>query len=140
MKVNMRTAIEKIPQDIRKKIIGFEYESDDETLEDLEGMISEAEACKSLEFFKLEYDYDTHEMTVPDNFDVDKAAEIISCYLELVDNNPAQWDHETEIQHRAILYDVYTFEHRGADDGTYDYAGSFVLKILDVIKAGILSA
>ncbi len=113
---------------------GMKDDTDDEIFEQFEHMIDEAIICEGLSFFNISYNPQLHQLIIPKGFDHVRATNIVNCYLEIVENDGEQWNHEEEIQYQARLYDAHTFKHRGADDGTFDYAGSYMLEIFDMIS------
>jgi hypothetical protein len=92
-------------------------------------IIDEAAAVQALEFFDIDYNSDDDTLTVPEDFDYKEALSVVSNYFDSLDKV------EPILSERAKAYDEHTKPHRGADDGTYDYAGTYVLSILDIIKA-----
>lgn len=109
---------------------------DNEHCEDhafFEYLCEEAQPTKALEFFKLEFDRDTHSISVPDEFDFDKAIETVNQYLQDVDEL-GDWG-ESQPTDDSNEYNEYTKDSRGADDGTLDYAGTYVISILSVLQA-----
>ena len=108
---------------------------DIEDIEDLMGYIGEAEATMGLDFFHITVDTDDPSINnwvinIPDNFNIPQAIDIINEYLELVENTSTP----TSTSLQAIRYDKHTEPYRGADDGTFDYAGTYMLLILDALK------
>ena len=103
-----------------------------ESVEDhamLEHLLAEARACNALEFFEIEYDHEKRTVAFPDAFDFEEALETVNQYFNHLD------DDEAEYGERAKQYDEHTESARGADDGTYDYAGTYVISILSIFKA-----
>ena len=116
--------------------------------DDIIGLIEEADAVHALEFFGItvEYSYppnlayNPHRtppslaiLSIPNNFDPIVASQVISTYLTIIDDLPPVPDTPLIITLQAYQYDEHTRPHRGADDGTYDYAGSYPLTIFDFI-------
>lgn len=123
---------------------------DIESTDDIIALIEEADAVHALEFFGItvEYSYPTPNynphrtppslaiLSIPNNFDPIVASQVVSTYLDLVDDIPTDPDNQPPspvIIQQAHSYDIHTRPHRGADDGTYDYAGSYPLTIFDFI-------
>lgn len=121
---------------------------------DLRGILGESESCKSWEFFNITVNWDEEYIELPGDFNAKHASKVIRTYLDIVDGNPIFITNHITDNDRAILdevfkyinivthdewdeaksYDNHTSEHRGADDGTYDYAGSFVEGILAILE------
>lgn len=90
-------------------------------------------------------------LSIPNNFDPIVASRVVSRYLDIVeyDTSPIPSptptpettpqsllddpDFNQVINLQAHQYNVHTYPHRGADDGTFDYAGSYPLTIFDFI-------
>ena len=125
--------------DIRK-IDNKIYESENiDDMENFEYLIEEAAGTNALEFFDIEYNRDSKILSIPDDFDSNKASDIVNCYFAFVNENSEEVDaFAIEIQDQAKEYDEYTRDSRGADDGTFDYAGTFVMSIIEVIKQASL--
>jgi len=119
--------------------------------DDIIGLIEEADAVHALEFFGItvEYSYPTTNynphrtppslaiLSIPNNFDPITSSQVVSTYLDIVDDIPPDPDNQPPspvIIQQAYSYDEHTRPHRGADDGTYDYAGSYPLTIFDFIQ------
>lgn len=92
-----------------------------------QSFIAEANACKSLEFFNIKFTDDENTLIIPDGFNVNDALNIIDGYLNIVNKRECN-------NSESYLYDEYTKPYRGCDDGTFDYAGSFVSIIFETIK------
>ncbi len=97
-------------------------------------ILGEAEAVFALDYFGIHVDLEALIVKTNDAFDVDRAIEVVNCYLDIVE------EEDTSLYTKSIIseaedYNAYTRPHRGADDGTFDYAGTYVLAILDLIKA-----
>ena len=117
-------------------------------VDDIIGLIEEADAVHALEFFGIttEYSYPTPNynphrtppslaiLSIPNNFDPIVASQVVSTYLTIIDDLPPVPDTPLVIILQAHSYDIHTRPHRGADDGTYDYAGSYPLTIFDYIQ------
>jgi hypothetical protein len=119
-----------------KDILRSASESNREWLGDTDnvaGVINEAEECKSWEFFEIEVDYNAQEIIVPDNFNAEETLQVICCYLDIVEGNDTD-DYASDIVAKAQAYDEFTVNYRGADDGTYDYAGTYVISILEAVN------
>ena len=63
------------------------------------------------------------------SLDFDEALEVVNEYFDNLDVEDYIYT-----SHRAKAYDEHTAPHRGADDGTYDYAGTYVISILCVLQ------
>jgi len=100
-----------------------------ETLEYFEYLLAEASPTRGLAFFNISYDKESKTLTIPDEIDLAEAIEVVNEYLAIVEEEIAP------MPGRAVDYDRYTRPFRGADDGTFDYAGTFVISILCVIQA-----
>lgn len=116
-------------------------------VDDIIGLIEEADAVHALEFFGItvEYSYPTPNynphrtppslaiLSIPNNFDPITSSQVVSTYLTIIDEELIPTDTPPVIVQQAHSYDEHTRPHRGADDGTYDYAGSYPLTIFDFI-------
>ena len=108
---------------------------DQEQCEDIayfEYLCEESNAVNALEFFEIIWDPDKHSISIPEAFDFEDAIKTVNDYLEYVEEDSVQ-----EAEHfnpRSKLYDEHTESSRGADDGTFDYAGTFVISILCVLQ------
>lgn len=105
-----------------------------EDVNDLIGIIGEADACHSLDFFGITIDttQDDYILNILDDLDIPDAINIISAYLNIVEDNQQQIRPSTFAS--AVKYDEHTEPYRGADDGTFDYAGTYMLIILEAIQ------
>ena len=112
-------------RNINKKILNNEHCEDAEYFDYL---CSEAAETKALSYFGIKYDDTRSILEVPDIFDFDKAIEIVNLYLAYVEDDIPTTSLE------AMRYDAFTKPFRGADDGTFDYAGTFVISILTVLQ------
>jgi len=109
---------------------------EDEHVEDqnmFEHLIAEAQCVGALEFFGITFDETTKAFEVSDEFDVQEALEVVSDYLTFQEDL-SDWN-EAEASDRVNAYNSHTEPRRGADDGTFDYAGTYVISILSIIKA-----
>jgi len=92
-------------------------------------------------------DYNYAAIGIIPGIDLDQAINIVNCYLDLVDCsdsftrqyvteklNNIQHNYSPDIITLAKQYDTFTDTDRGADDGTYDYAGTYVISILDALN------
>lgn len=111
----------------------YDAESDYfDSIEEAQGMAEEAEGCKSWEALGIEYGEDG--LSVPEGFDTEQALSIIHCYLDIIDGDKKLAKRYGEdVYLKATQYEEYTRPHRGADDGTYDYAGTYVGIILGAL-------
>ena len=119
-------------REIEKKV----YESEHiEDFEYFEYLIEEASGTNALEFFDITYDRDSKILSIPEAFDSKRASDIVDCYFAFVNENFEQVnEYPIDIQDQAKEYDEFTQDSRGADDGTFDYAGTFVMSIIAVIQ------
>lgn len=102
-------------------------------MEELKCLIGEAELCDSFKFFNIECDWTNEQMIIPDDFDAGQANQIIECYQTF--HEQSSLDHyPTNILIPAWHYDEMTAPKRGADDGTFDYAGSFPSTIFEILE------
>ena len=126
--------------ELKKALSDDEIENPKQALDEIESCISESELCKSLEFFGLKYNYRLKTLTAPQDFKIEQAVEIIDCYLDIVewceDSEQTLKNHKDETIKQAKAYDDFTIEHRGADDGTFDYAGTYMYSLFDMMKLG----
>ena len=104
-----------------------------ENWEYFEYLLSEAIGTTALAFFNITFDRETKILTVPDELDIDQALETVNQYLTDVEDE-SEWDESQETDN-SKAYNEFTKDNRGADDGTFDYAGTFVISILSVIRA-----
>ena len=114
-------------RNISKEILNEEHL---DTYEDLKYLIAEASTTRGLAFFNISYDETRDILEVPDVFDIDEAIEVVTKYLDYVEEGDTY-----VLEGRPYEYDRDTRPYRGADDGTFDYAGTFVISILCIIKA-----
>lgn len=108
-----------------------------EDVNDLIGIIEEADGCHSLDFFGITVDttQDDYILNIPDDLDIQNAINIISAYLNIVEDNQQRIRLLTiPVFASAVKYDEHTEPYRGADDGTFDYAGTYMLIILEAIQ------
>lgn len=104
-----------------------------EDVDDLIGIIEEADGCHSLDFFGIT----TNDiiLNIPDDLNIPDAINIINAYLNIVEDNQQQIRLLTiPVFASAVKYDEHTEPYRGADDGTFDYAGTYMLIILEAIQ------
>lgn len=117
--------------------------------DDLIGLIQEADAVEALSFFGITVKYiyppnltptelsHAHPtkaiLSIPNNFDPIIASQVVSTYLTIIDDIDPPTDTPPVIIIQARSYDKHTESRRGADDGTYDYAGSYPLTLFDMI-------
>ena len=107
--------------DISQEILTGEHIEDTEYLNYL---CAESQGVKALEFFDITYK--EGEITLPRAFDFKKALTIVGDYFD--------WANDEKVLYgEARKYNAYTKPHRGADDGTFDYAGTYVISILTVL-------
>jgi len=99
-----------------------------EDVEYFEYLCEEASSTKALAFFNITFDNKKHTITLPDEIDFDEAIETVNKYLSWLD------DEKIKLTKRAKAYNNFTKDSRGADDGTFDYAGTFVISILCVLQ------
>jgi len=114
-------------------------------------LLAEARAVNALAFFEIDYDDTRDTVEVSDAFDYDEAINIVNVYLEIVEadgERPAdivesvtipdsieeREDYVHRIHKEAERYDDFTESSRGADDGTFDYAGTYVISILSILQ------
>jgi len=132
--------------DISKEIL---IEEDCEDHEYFEYLVDESNCVNALEFFELKYDAKKHTITIPEAFDYILAINIINQYLERVEANgehilptdsitiperiTEKEDYIYRVNQEAKRYDEHTYHSRGADDGTFDYAGTYMISILCVL-------
>jgi len=129
MRTNVKE-LSKTAQDIEEFRDAFDP-TDGNFVEHLEAFFGEANATQAFEFFKITYDNDTGEVTVPGHFNYKNALEVVTNYLEKMEKSDAKNEDYSEEVNR---YDAYTAPHRGADDGTFDYAGTYVISILELLE------
>lgn len=113
-------------RNIEKSILESEHLED---YTDFVHLLAEARAVNALAFFEIDYDDTRDTVEVSDAFDYDEAIEVVNLYLSYQDGDIATYSD------RAKQYDDFTESSRGADDGTFDYAGTYVISILSVLKA-----
>ena len=94
----------------------------------VEYLCGDAGATGAFDFFGIEYNEKQQTLTIPDAFDFDVAIKIVNDYLEDVECD------DPHTNPRAEAYDEWTADKRGADDGTFDYAGTFVISILCLLQ------
>ena len=120
----MRTInIREISQEILK-------EESIEDYEDFENLCAEALATNALEFLEIDFDPNKHTISIAKDIDLAEALAVVNNYFDVV--NEEKGAIHTE---RSKAYDDHTRDSRGADDGTFDYAGTYVISILCVIIA-----
>ena len=93
--------------------------------------VSESDACNALEFFDIQVKDNI--LSIPDEFDFDRALAVVEAYLSFHEDDV--WDCDPDVKDEAINYDEATEASRGADDGTFDYCGTYVIDILTSLKA-----
>jgi hypothetical protein len=128
-------------KEISKEILEIEHcydETNGNLWDDFVMLCEEANAVNALDFFEIEYDSENLTLTIPDDFDAKRAMEIVEAYFEYQEHGGEQpyktADISDEIAEQAELYDEHTEGSRGADDGTFDYAGTYVISILSIIE------
>jgi len=125
----------------------------EEHCEDAENFIylcAEANVTGALEFFDIAFNEDERTISIPDKIDFEESINIVNAYLEIVEavgvadikgaiDVPEDIvevdDYIYRISKLAMRYDDHTRDSRGADDGTFDYAGTFVVSILCILQA-----
>jgi len=126
----MRTNIKelfKVAQTIDKK---SSWQGEDE--EEIAGIFSEADGTKALEFFDIKFDNETRSVEYNEKLNFEVCIKIVNKYLEKIEEKaPKDSDYPQEVND----YDNITRPNRGADDGTFDYAGTFVISILELLQA-----
>ena len=120
--MNKTIEIKQIPNDI----LTNEYLDD---TDEFDNLCSEASATKALAFFDIIYDSEAKTLTYPDALDLERAEKIVNQYLEDIE------EEEFPPNSIAFKYNKYTEPFRGADDGTYDYVGTYVSSILAILIA-----
>jgi len=112
----------------KKDLIKYlESESIDDLVE-FEHILSEAESTCALNFLEIN--------NKDDSIEFNKTLEQLKDDLETVNNYFESLDDPKVIKtERAQAYDDATEDSRGADDGTYDYAGTYVISILSILIA-----
>lgn len=98
-----------------------------EEAEDVAGYFAEASHCQALSFFGISYDDGQSFSTARPITDED--IQVIHDYLDFHESN-----HTCFATQQAEAYDNWTANSRGADDGTFDYCGSFMLFILENVQ------
>jgi hypothetical protein len=106
-----------------------------------------SESSDFITFFDVHLDIDNCTLTFPRNIDPDHIDNVVGCYLELLEtdihideklnvaaNDELKTKYTPETIRLARKYDDYTKPTRGADDGTYDYAGSFISVLVEILK------
>ena len=123
-----------------------------ENLNEFLFICAEAEIVEALDFFDIAFDENERTLSIPDSFNFEDALNIVNAYLEIVEadehsvadingaieipsNIIEEEDYVYRISKEAMRYDEHTKPNRGADDGTYDYAGTFVISILSVLQS-----
>lgn len=109
--------------------------------EELRNIIDEADGTHALSFLRIHWNANTDKLSW-DPTVLDECAQVVSAYLDLHDfdgtpnpgPNPDFNEWPVRIQQIARNYDRRTAPFRGADDGTFDYAGSYVELIIDALK------
>ena len=125
----MRTTnIREIPQ----SILSSEHIEDPDYFKYL---CEEASATGAFEFFEIDYDAAAETISILDTFDIQEAIEVVERYFEHVNEDEDTYKAYNQTDIRAKAYDEHTESLRGADDGTFDYAGTFVMSILSVLHA-----
>lgn len=116
---------------------GFHVEVDptrEPYVNDIRDFIGEAAHTMALDFFNIEVQ--KHYIILPDNFNVNDAIETVNGYFDMLDDEEGFYNGISSPTYAQKIrdYDNHTKPHRGADDGTYDYAGSYMIMILQCIK------
>lgn len=105
-----------------------EYRSWFDNIEDVAGHISESVHCNALSFFGIEVNEEAATITLSRPI-TEEDFTTVNDYLDHVED-PDESDYTNPT---AKAYDDWTYDKRGADDGTYDYAGTFVVCILEIL-------
>lgn len=103
----------------------------EEGIDEIKGIVGEAEYTKALDFFHIVVEEEG--IRIPEELDIEEAIKIVNTYLDIVEYYHEVKEEDINIIKKAIKYDKHTKAKRGADDGTFDYAGSFVICILELI-------
>ena len=98
---------------------------------DIENMCEEATGCGALNFFGI--NWNGSELEFADDINCDEILDVLACYLDMQNDNDIT-GYADHIINMATRYDVHTIGSRGADDGTFDYCGTYVEEIVDFIK------
>ena len=114
-------------RNISKEILKNEHL---ETTDDLRYLIAESSSTRGLAFFDIKYDDTRDILEIPDMFDVDEAIDVVTVYLAWVEEDTDA----LEFEGRPYEYYNEIKPYKGADDGTFDSAGTFVISILSIIK------
>jgi hypothetical protein len=102
-----------------------EEETDGE-LEMVEHYIAEAYGTHALSFFGITVH---HFKLILSRKITEEDLDTVHQYLEYVEGpDDGHYPNET-----VKAYDLHTYDHRGADDGTFDYAGTYVITLLEAI-------
>lgn len=129
MKTNIRELIE-----IAITLPEFEHfkeQIEQENIEELEALFGEANEVSALEYFNITFDPNTNEITFDEHkINFDQALDIVNKYLTKQEEEIKDSDCEKEVNE----YDKFTKPKRGADDGTFDYAGTYVISILEILQ------
>lgn len=138
-------------RNIPPKIWSETGNDDIEEYDDFAGIIGEAESTKGLAFFGI-FVRDDYIVSIPKNFNFKRAFKILEDYLIIVegplyikytDGSKESKEHikahmlryKTALKNKeAVKYEKYTYYARGADDGTFDYAGTFMETIFDILE------
>jgi len=91
-------------------------------------LLAEARAVNALAFWEIDYDDTRDTVEVSDAFDYNDAIETVNLYLSYQEGDIATYSD------KAKAYDQATKSSRGADDGTFDYAGTYVISILCILQ------
>ena len=95
-------------------------------------LLAEASAVHALEYFNIAFDGE-HTITFDEKIDFEHSIKVVNTYLAIVEGEKIEGVPK-EIVNAAKEYDDHTRDHRGADDGTFDYAGTYVISILEVLR------
>jgi hypothetical protein len=109
-----------------KQLLPYWEEEADDDIGMVKHYIAEAASTKGLEFFGItvrRYNLHLSRKIKEEDF------ETVCYYLDHVDGGEPYRNKTVE------SYDMYTEPYRGADDGTFDYAGSYMITILGAILA-----
>lgn len=114
--------------------------------DDLAVFASDAQACNALSFFSMTSDDEAiHYPTGA--YNLTDLTIIVSLYMGMMDGRSdaelaqiakGQWpnldaDSIGDLITKAHLYDDFTRPFRGADDGTFDYCGTYMIEILSCL-------
>lgn len=126
-----------IKLDKRDEYTLFDDQSTDETIDDVQGYFGESELNGA--FHMIPITITNEGITIPDDFDVKHWEAVLDVYTAMIEMSTPYDDitdeqiHADTVHHHTddiILagrnYERSTRDERGADDGTYDYVGSYV--------------